>query len=187
MKPWKKISGTVLARNDFWEYHLDNYTIGDMITGEYHFVHTPGSTMIIPYTGDSTFLMIRQYRYLNKKLSLEFPCGGVKPGLSRLENAIKELREESGFTAGEISYAAEFSPFTGAADEMCTVFFARGLSPAPLPPDVTEEFEVVYLSAAEIDAAVSSNEIWDGLSLAAWALVRHSVYELIQKNNHSGN
>jgi ADP-ribose pyrophosphatase len=175
LKIWKRLDSKTIFKNKFWSYVLDHYAIGDSIKGEYHYVHTPGSTLVIPVLEDDTFILIKQYRYLNQKISIEFPCGGVLEGLAREANALKELREETGYTANTLSKVGEFSPFTGAADELCSVFIGRNLEKSPLPADITEEFEILYLSKDEIQELIAKNIIWDGLSLAAWSLAQHAL------------
>ncbi|MCU7494588.1 MAG: NUDIX hydrolase [Ignavibacteria bacterium] len=170
LKRWKRISQRTVIKNDHWSYRLDEFEIEGGSRGQYHYVHTGGSSMVIPVTDDGKILMVKQFRYLNQKESLEFPCGAVEEGLSFEENAIKELREETGFTASGLEKAGEFSPYTGASDEMCTVFIARGLSYSPLKADETEEFEIIPKSYSEIQELIDTNFIWDGLSLAAWLL-----------------
>lgn len=172
LKHWKNISQRTVIKNDHWSYRLDEFEIEGGSRGEYHYVHTCGSSMVIPVTEGGKILMVNQFRYLNQKESLEFPCGSVEEGLTAEENAIKELREETGFTAEKLEKAGEFSPYTGASDEMCTVFIARGLSPAPLKADMTEEFEVSEKTFSEIENLIESNFIWDGLSLSAWMLAK---------------
>lgn len=170
MKIWKKLSSKVVLKNRFWSYVLDEYAIGDDIKGEYHYCHTPGSTLVIPMLDDNRFVLIKQYRYLNHNFSIEFPCGGVAENLSREDNARKELREECGYDAQTLTKLGEFSPFTGASDEMCWVYLGQHLKEDPLPADATEEFEVLILTREEIEEMIKKNIIWDGLSLAAWSL-----------------
>lgn len=170
LKRWTQKSSKTVMRNSFWAYNVDEFSIENSVDGEYHYVHTPGSTMVIPQTAEGHFLLVRQYRYLNQRESWEFPCGGVKPGLPSILNALKELREETGFSAGKISYLGFFSPFTGAADELCMVYRAQHLIYLPLTPDETEDFEVKEFPGSEIRAMIKNNIIWDGLSLSAFAL-----------------
>lgn len=172
LRRWKRISKRTVIQNDHWSYRLDEFEIEGGSRGEYHYVHTCGSSMVIPVTDSGRVLMVNQFRYLNQRESLEFPCGSVEEGLSGEENALKELREETGFTAQRLEKAGEFSPYTGASDEICEVFIARGLSPAPLKADVTEEFELAEKTYSEIEALIESNFIWDGLSLSAWLLAK---------------
>jgi ADP-ribose pyrophosphatase len=170
LKHWKKLSSKKLFENGHWSYYLDDFEIEGRGRGVYHYVHTRGSSMVIPVLPDGSIILVNQYRYLNNKESLEFPCGGVDEGLSVEENAVKELREETGFSSNNIIKAGEFSPYTGASDEMCSVFIARELFPFPLQKDATEEFEIFRKTPAEIDELIEKNIIWDGLTLSAWIL-----------------
>lgn len=178
LKRWNRISKKTVIKNDHWSYRLDEFEIEGGSRGEYHYVHTCGSSMVIPVTAGGKILMVNQFRYLNQRESLEFPCGAVEEGLSAEENAIKELREETGFTAERLEKIAEFSPYTGASDEICTVFIARKLSPAPLKADDTEEFELVEKTYSEIESLVENNVIWDGMTLSAWLLAGKHLKEL---------
>lgn len=178
LKKWNKISEKQFCDNGYWSYKIDKFRIGDEIEREYHYVHTNGSTMVIPVTSENKIIMVKQYRYLNQMESIEFPCGSVENGLTILENAQKELREETGYRAGKLEKVGFFSPYTGASDEICTVFIASELDPDPLPSDITEEFEVHLFNPSEIIEMVEKNVIWDGLSLSAWTLVKKKTFNL---------
>ena len=178
LKRWSKKSTETILKNDYWSYKLDKFTIEDSFEGRYHYVHTLGSTMVIPIIADKKIILVNQYRYLSQKESLEFPCGSVKENLSLEENAQKELREESGYSAGKLIHAGKFSPYTGASDEMCTVFIGLELTPSPLPKDDTEDFEIVKMSFEELNRAIETNYIWDGLTLSAWSLAKRKLMKL---------
>jgi ADP-ribose pyrophosphatase len=143
--------------------------------GEYHYVHTNGASMIIPIMADGKILTVKQYRYLCGKESVEFPCGSVKDGSSYDETAEHELAEETGYSARRMLLAGEFNPYNGVTDEMCHVYIARDLQHVGGLPDETEEFELLPLRADEIDKLIHDGVIWDGMSIAAWAIVRLKV------------
>jgi ADP-ribose pyrophosphatase len=131
--------------------------------------------MIVPIMADGRVLTVRQYRYLCSKESVEFPCGSVKDGASHEETARHELAEETGYSAMKLLFAGKFSPYNGVTDEMCHVYIARDLRHVGGTPDETEEFEQVPLTASEIDRMISDGVIWDGMSIAAWVLVKSKV------------
>jgi ADP-ribose pyrophosphatase len=172
---WKKLTERIVFRNAWWTYKLDTYALPSGIQGEYNYVHTNGSSMVIPVAPDGRVLMVNQYRYLAERESLEFPCGSVKDGSSYDETAWLELAEETGHSSNRYFLAGAFNPYNGVTDEMCHVYIARELYPVASTPDITEEFELVPLTAAEIDGKIRSGEIWDGMSIAAWAIVKAKV------------
>ena len=178
LKRWEKLSEKTVMKNSHWAYNIDEFLIGGGEIQEYHYVHTLGSTMVIPLTNEKKIIMVKQYRYLNQKESLEFPCGAVEQGLSFEENANKELREESGYKAGKLIYTGDFSPYTGASDEICKVYIGTDLINSPLQGDLTEEFEVVELTPEEIESMINEKIIWDGLTLSAWILSRNVIGDL---------
>lgn len=170
LKELKQISHSIKESNPYWQYGFDVYEKPDGTHGNYYYVHTPGSVMIVPRFDDDTFLLTKQYRYLNRRVSLEFPGGGQLPHLSAEEQAQRELQEESGFS-GKLRFLGVFNPCNGITDELSSVFLATNLQPAPeARPDDSEEFIRLRLSRAEIMALIRSNELWDGMTLAAWQM-----------------
>src|SRR5208283_655228 len=77
---WKKLTSKIVHKNPWWNYHLDSFQIPNGVKGEYHYVHTEGSSLIIPVIDNGKIILVNQYRYLRDRESIEFPCGGVKPG-----------------------------------------------------------------------------------------------------------
>ena len=171
LKKWNKLGQKTVFKNDHWTYNLDQFEIEGITKSEYHYVHSPGSTMVIPKLKNNNLLLVNQFRYLNQKESLEFPCGSIESNLSREENALKELREETGMS-GKLNFIGEFSPYTGVSDEICSVFLATDLIESPLPSDLTEEFELVEFSINNFEKLIEDNSIWDGLTLSAWLLAK---------------
>jgi ADP-ribose pyrophosphatase len=170
LKELKQISSSIRSSNPYWQYGFDVYEKPDGSHGDYHYVHSRGSVMVVPRFPDDTYLVTKQYRYLNQRVSYEFPGGGQLPNLSVEEQAQCELQEESGFS-GELTFLGEFNPCNGITDEICSVFLAQNLVPAPdARPDESEEFERVRISRKELTHLIHFGECWDGMTLAAWQL-----------------
>lgn len=175
LKKWNRLSSNVVFQNRYWSYNLDKFQIGKSFVGEYHYVHTIGSTLIIPITADGKIILVNQYRYLVNRESIEFPCGGVKDDLAIIDNAKIELQEETGFDSNQLIKIGEFAPYNGVSDEICHVFTATDLFHSPKKSDITEEFEILFLTKDQIEEAISSNKIWDGMTLAAWSLAKKNL------------
>ncbi len=174
LKRLETLASKLLFKNPYWEYKLDRYTLPDGSAGEYHYVHSPGAALIIPLHDDGTMTIVKQFRYLWKKESIEFACGGVVDG-NPLETARKELAEEACLKAKDLKLIAEFNPFNGATDEVCRVYLATGLTGTMREKDASEEFEILKMSTVEFERLIERGEIWDGMTLAAWALSKKIV------------
>ncbi len=175
LSKWRKLSQKELFKNPWWVYRQDTFMLPNGEVSEYFYVHTNGSSIIIPVLDDGTIAMVRQYRYLCDEESLEFPCGGVKAGSDYIATAKAELEEEAGYKASELIHAGQFNPFNGITNEICRVYVARGLTHIGAEPEVTEEFEHVFLKPAEIDERIRSGDIWDGMTIAAWFIGSPSI------------
>jgi ADP-ribose pyrophosphatase len=172
---WKKRSESVLFKNLWWTYKRDELELPNGKFGEYHYVHTNGSSMVIPIMSDGKILTVKQYRYLCGRESIEFPCGSVKDGSSYGETVWQELAEETGYSAKQLSLIGEFNPYNGVTDEMCHVYVAREMQHVGATPDETEEFELLSLSVEEVDKHIRDGIIWDGMSIAGWSIVKQKV------------
>lgn len=167
---FETISSQIIKVNPYWSYQMDTYIMPNGQPGDYHFVKSHGSVFIIPIADNGSFYLTAQYRYLNKKQSIEFPGGGVNPKYSIIDNAIKELAEELGLKAKQLTEIGIFNPCNGMTDEICTVFAAYGLEKIEAVPDESEQIETITMTKTEINNAIKKNEIWDGMTLAAWSL-----------------
>ena len=179
LKVLRQLGTSLLAKNPWWEYRKDSYEMPDGSEGEYHYVHTPGSVMVIPLTESSKIVLVRQYRYLNQREGLEFIGGGMKPGRTADESAREELLEEAGIIASELIRIGEFNPMNGVTDEICNIFVARSLKRTTAKPDNSEEFEVVELDLEKFCELAAAGSIWDGMTLAAFALFEQRKQEFL--------
>lgn len=166
----KKLSSKLIDRNPFWEYKIDEYEYPNGDKGNYYYVNSPGSTMVVPRLSDGVFVLTKQYRYLNREECIEFPGGGMRPGASPEENAAAELLEESGYAAGSLKYLGRNNPCNGLTNEICNVYLACDLELRSPRPDDSEEFEIFTATADEINDMIRSGIIWDGMTLAAWSV-----------------
>ncbi len=172
LKPWKKLTESILFRNPWWTYRKDTFELPSGREGEYHYVHTNGSSLVVPVSEDGALLMVRQYRYLAARESLEFPCGAVKDGSTHDRTAWEELAEETGYSARQLLLVGEFNPYNGVTDELCRVYVAKELQEVGASPDETEEFELVRIRPAELETMIKDGTVWDGMTAAAWSIVR---------------
>jgi ADP-ribose pyrophosphatase len=176
----KKISTEVIHKNPWWEYKCDKVIRADGTEGEYCYVETGGNIIIIPVLDDGRLVLVRQYRYLADKNSIEFPGGGIGKGESPVDAAKRELLEESGYQTENLIKIGVFEPCVGVVKDMSHIFIANELTAAQAPKsDVFESTEVILRRVDEFENMIKQGEIWDGQVLAAWALARN----LLLKND----
>jgi 8-oxo-dGTP pyrophosphatase MutT (NUDIX family) len=74
------------------------------------------------------FVMVRQWRHGAGELSLEFPGGVFEKDEESAPAAARELREETGYTAGKISKLGEFNPNPAIMSNRVHFFLAEDLA-----------------------------------------------------------
>ncbi len=183
MQEIEKISSEVVHKNPRWEYRIDNFKQDGKVR-EYYYIQTPGSSMVVPILDDGRLLLVRQYRYLEEKFSIEFPCGGMNENETPSDAASRELLEETGFESSGLIKIGSFAPCNGMVKEMTHVFLANELTEVAKPQSTEDEVtEVLMRRVDEFENMIKQGEIWDGQVLAAWALVR----DLLLKSDSSAH
>jgi 8-oxo-dGTP pyrophosphatase MutT (NUDIX family) len=95
------------------------------------------------------FVMVRQWRHGSRELSLEFPGGVFEKGENAETAARRELKEETGYSAGKIRKLGEFSPNPAIMSNRVHFFLATDLS-SPVGQQLDEdEYVEVETHAAE--------------------------------------
>jgi 8-oxo-dGTP pyrophosphatase MutT (NUDIX family) len=170
---WKKLTSQVVHENPWWRYRKDDFEREPGKPGQYYYASTYGSAMVIPITAQGELVLVEQYRYLLDRTSLEFPCGGLEQDEPPLQAAARELAEECGL-AGQLEALGHFDPWNGVTDEICHVYVVDPVSPdeSGARPDATESFIVHRIAPRDFEAQIASGRIWDGMTLAAYALYR---------------
>lgn len=108
----------------------------------------PGSAVVVPFFEDGSVALVRQYRHAAAEEMLELPAGSIEDGETALECAAREIREETGYEAADLSLLTEFYVSPGFLTERMTVFLATGLSENPSSPDEDEFLQVVKMPLA---------------------------------------
>ena len=75
------------------------------------------------------FVMVRQWRHGARELSLEFPGGVFEKGEDAPAAAARELREETGYSAGRIEKLGMFNPNPAIMSNRVHFFLALDLEP----------------------------------------------------------
>jgi ADP-ribose pyrophosphatase len=173
-KRLKKISEKLLHKNPWWEYKHDTYEKPNGEVGDYYYGETGGVVVIVPIMADGRIVLTLQHRYLKDKQSIEFSAGGILKNMTNVEAAKKELLEETGCVAKEFIKVGVFEPANGFIKDTTHVFLAHVTEQGEQQPDDTEEIELLYRRPKDIEEMIKKNEIWDGQTMATWALVRHN-------------
>jgi ADP-ribose pyrophosphatase len=136
--------------------------------------HT-GAVTILPLDADGNVWFVRQYRHPAREYLLELPAGTLEPGEDPLPAANRELQEEIGMRAAELSEIASFYLAPGYSTELMHAYLATGLSPSTLDQDWDEVITVEKIPAVQAAAMARQGKLRDSKSLVAILLAAHRL------------
>ena len=150
----KRIDGEEKYKGVIVRVVLDRVQLCDGKMTKREVVEHPGGVCILPIDENGVCTMVRQFRYPFGKMMLEAPAGKLEYGEDPLECAVRELSEETGFQADELSPMGS----------MCT---SPGLHAGKSHPDEGEFLNVEKIPFRKLTEMVMNDEIDDGKTIAA--------------------
>lgn len=135
----------------------------------------PGAVAVIPVTSDNKIVLVEQYRKPLERSLVEIPAGKLEEGEPPEKTAHRELEEETGYLASEMTYITSFYTSPGFADEIIHLYLATGLKKAdePLETDEDEFVEIMECTLEEAQKLINEKKIYDAKT--AYALLYLSV------------
>lgn len=149
-------------------------------------LEAPDWVNVVAITPDKMILFVRQYRFGTGKITTEIPAGLVDPGEDSKTAAMRELKEETGFTTKNWRYLGYVEPNPAFLNNRCHHWLAEDvIMTAQVELDEGEDIEVVLYSIPEIVSAVQSGEVDHVLALSAlsripdiWQLIGQTSFPL---------
>lgn len=131
-----------------------------------------GAVIVVAMPDPETVLLIREYACGVHRYEIGLPKGRLESGESRLEGANRELQEETGFAARDLSELGHLTLAPGYMSHTTHVILARDLYPSRLPGDEPEEIEVIEWPMNDLVTLVRRDDVTEGRSIAALYLAR---------------
>ena len=147
---------------------------GEQATREW--IKHPGASAVIPYLPDGQIILVRQYRYPVGRVTLEIPAGKLdSPEEDPYVCAVRELSEETGYTAGKIEKLTTIGTPVGFSHESIHIYKAEGLTPGEMHPDDDEFLNVVKVPLAEAVQMTRDGRIFDAKSIVAILMLQEEL------------
>ncbi len=131
-------------------------------------VHHNGAACVLPVTEDGKLLMVRQYRHALSRYTLEIPAGKLdSPDEPMIECARRELEEETGYRAAELTHFLDINTTVAFCDEFIGVFLAKGLTKTHQHLDEDEDINVEAWELSDLLQLIYERKMTDSKTVAA--------------------
>ncbi len=174
--PWKKQSSKKIYDNAWLRLEEDEViNPGDGISryGKVHFKNL--AIGIIPLDENNNTWLVGQYRYVPDCYSWEIPMGGGPLDIDPLVSAKRELKEETGLTAGNWQELMHLHISNSVTDERGIIYIAKDLTEGETEFEETEDLKIIKLPLEEAVQHVLSGEITDCVSVAGLLRMKHQT------------
>ena len=149
------------------EVHRDRVRLPDGSESAREIVEHHGGVGVLPVDGEGMAYCVRQYRYAFGEHVLEIPAGKLEQGEDPRDCAVRELGEETGFTAARLIDLGHAYPSPGYCHEILYLYLALGLTPGKAHLDAGEFLDVERHSLDELVEMAMDNTLSDAKTLSA--------------------
>jgi 8-oxo-dGTP pyrophosphatase MutT (NUDIX family) len=146
-------------------YHFDG--AGDSMP--FTVVSLKNWVITVPFTEKGNLVMVRQFRIGTDGVTYEFPGGAVDSGEKPAAAALRELAEETGYTAESSRIMGIMHPNPAFMTNTCHCFLAENcINGGKMNHDLFEETEPVELSVQQVGEMILRGEITHSITIAAF-------------------
>ncbi|HEY2495337.1 MAG TPA: NUDIX hydrolase [Paenibacillus sp.] len=135
-------------------------------------VRHPGAVAVLALH-EGKLIVVDQYRQPLGRCEVEIPAGKLEQGEDPLEAAVRELKEETGYSCGEMKHLQSFYTSPGFADELIHLYVTEDLTVGEMAPDEDEFLEMSELTLEEAYRYIQEGRISDAktiMAVYAWHL-----------------
>lgn len=169
---WRRTSSRVAYKNDWISVREDSLVFPSGAKGIYGVVQKAPGVCVVPVDPDGRIYFLRQYRYTVDEVMWELPAGGIQPGESERQAVRRELSEEMGLSAANLSRLGNFYVALGHEDAEIIAYAATGLKAKATRDDRQHDetiLEVRKFSPAGVRRLIRANRLNDGVALSSLA------------------
>jgi ADP-ribose pyrophosphatase len=129
-----------------------------------------GSVILLPITQDGRIVLIQNRRWQIGQRILELAAGTMEDGENPFMCAQRELREETGYSAGRMELIHTFYALPGLTTEVMHAYLAQDLEHIGQALEADEDIHVVVMTQDDVRASLKDGHIIDGKTMAVLGL-----------------
>ena len=138
-------------------------------------VEHPGAVGIVALTDENKIVLVKQFRKPIEQVIWEIPAGKLEKGENPKDCAIRELKEETGYSANNIKLIHKFYTSAGFSNQRMYIYLATGLIPGECKFDEDENIDIHHVDLCEVYNMINKNEIEDAKTTIGILLAKELI------------
>lgn len=164
----KQLASENVFKGHLLDVYSDKIELPNGNTSVREYIKHVGAACVVPIDSDGNIIIERQFRYPFHKVLTEIPAGKLDSKEEpHLEAALRELREETGYSAEKMVYLGEYLPTCAYSDEVIHMYLASGLTKGEQQLDDDEFVGVEKMPLKEAVKEIMNGNIPDGKTQTA--------------------
>ncbi len=164
----KQLNSTNVYKGKLLDVYCDEILLPNGNKSGREYIKHVGAACVVPIDNDGNVIIEKQFRYPFSKVLTEIPAGKLdSKSEPHLEAASRELREETGYTAGKMIYLGEFYPTCAYSDEVIHMYLATQLTKGEQKLDDDEFVGVEKMPLDSLVDEIMKGNICDGKTQTA--------------------
>ena len=182
---WEEVKTEHVVRDKWIDFRRSSYRFPNgKVYEPFYSYSRKDYVVVVAQDTEGDFLCVRQFRQGIRKVTTEFPAGGIDrddgkeyggngelSGEDALDAAKRELLEETGYASDEWIHLLTVPSNATIADNYAFLFAAKNCRKINEPAtDETEFLELVKFTGGEIEEMIAKGEFQQAMHIAAWLL-----------------
>jgi len=165
----KVLSSRVIYDKHGFTIVEDTLEFADGTTFEYVYFKSCGTVAVAAFTEDNKMILTKQYRHPLGMVVYDIPGGAIEDDETPQEAALRELEEETGYTAERLEKIGKFS--RGPSSQAITeIFFAKAKRKGNF--DTNEIVQVELMDFDQLIQRILNAECFDAALVAAALIIK---------------
>ncbi len=171
----------ILESRRIYDGNVVNLRIDTVATGtgthRWEVVEHSGAVVVIAQPERDEMVLVRQYRHPLEQQTWEVCAGGIDPGESPHDAAVRELREETGFRARSMRRLWSAYSAPGFCSELLHFFVTDDWEAGEPEPDASEDIEIATFPVSRLFEMIERDELPDAKTQISvlWALTARAT------------
>ena len=169
----KKLASKEIYKGRIINLYVDDVLLPSGKESKREVVRHCKASAVLAINDKDEVILERQYRYPYDEVLTEIPAGKCDKDEDPLDTAKRELEEETGYQAKELTYLGKIYPTCAYTDEVIYIYLAKDLVKTKQHLDEGESLDYAFVPMKKLLEDIEKGLVPDAKTLAAVAFYQN--------------